>query len=110
MRPAPTRARTRHVQRLHTNFGEFRVPGLRQVGRAGPYMHDGSIATLEDVVKHYSEVSPDRLHSDGTPLVRPLGLSPQERTDLVAFLRSLDAEPPPRPAAAAALPLGQRSA
>ena len=50
------------------------MPGLRQVGRTGPYMHNGSLATLEDVVKHYSEVSPDRLHSDGMPLVRPLGL------------------------------------
>ncbi|MDP2332608.1 MAG: cytochrome c peroxidase [Reyranella sp.] len=91
-------ARTRHVQRLHSNFGEFRVPSLRQVGRAAAYMHDGSVATLEEVVRHYSEVNPDRLHSDGTPLVRPLGLSPQQRTDLVAFLRSLDADPPPRPA------------
>ncbi|MBX9946350.1 MAG: hypothetical protein K2Y40_19905 [Reyranella sp.] len=90
--------RTRHVQRLHANFGEFRVPGLRQVGRAGAYMHNGSVGTLEEVVRHYSEVSPDRLHSDGTPLVRPLGMSPQQSTDLVAFLRSLDAEPPPRPA------------
>ena len=62
--------RTRHVQRQHTHFGEFRVPGLRQVGRGGPYMHNGSVLTLEDVVKHYSEVSPDRLHSDGVPLVR----------------------------------------
>lgn len=91
-------ARTRHVQRLHANFGEFKVPGLRQVGRNSAFMHDGSIATLEAVVRHYSEVSPDRLHSDGTPLVRPLGLSPQERTDMVAFLRSLDADPPQRPA------------
>jgi cytochrome c peroxidase len=89
-------ARTRHVQRLHANFGEFRVPSLRQVGRAAAYMHDGSLATLEEVVRHYSEVSLDRLHSDGTPLVRPLGLTPQQRTDLVAFLRSLDADPPPR--------------
>jgi len=89
--------RTRHVQRLHVNFGEFRVPSLRQVGRAAAYMHNGSLATLEDVVQHYSEVNPDRLHSDGTPLVRPLGLSPQQSTDLVAFLRSLDAEAPPRP-------------
>ncbi len=89
--------RTRHVQRLHANFGEFRVPSLRQVGRAAAYMHDGSLATLEEVVGHYSGVDPDRLHSDGTPLVRPLGLSPQERTDLVAFLRSLDVDPPPRP-------------
>lgn len=96
--------RTRHVQRLHSNFGEFRVPGLRQVGRGGPYMHNGSLVTLEDVVRHYSEVSPDRLHSDGTPLVRPLGLTAQQSADIVAFLRSLDAEAPPRPAPAPLCP------
>ncbi len=90
----PTRVRTRHVDRQHKNFGEFRVPSLRQVGRTAPYMHDGSVATLEEVVKHYSEVSADRLHSDGTPLVRALGLSAGESADLVAFLRSLDAETP----------------
>lgn len=89
--------RTRHVERQHRNFGEFRVPGLRQVGRTGPYMHDGSVATLEDVVKHYSEVSPDRLHSDGVPLVRALGLSTEQRADLVSFLRSLDADVPKLP-------------
>jgi cytochrome c peroxidase len=96
-----TSIRTRHVEAQHRNFGEFRVPGLRQVGRTGPYMHDGSLATLEDVVKHYSTVSPDRLHSDGVPLVRPLGLTADESADLVAFLRTLDAEtpklPPPPP-------------
>ena len=86
--------RTRHVERQHRNFGEFRVPGLRQVGRTGPYMHDGNLATLDDVAKHYSEVSPDRLHSDGVPLVRPLGLSAEEKADLVSFLRSLDADTP----------------
>ena len=90
--------RTRHVQRLHANFGEFRVPGLRQVGRSGPYMHNGHLATLEDAVRHYSEVNPDRLHSDGIPLVRPLALTPEQSADLVAFLRSLAAEPAPRPA------------
>ena len=58
--------RTRHVQRLHSNFGEFRVPSLRQSG-SGPFMHNGHLATLEDVVKHYSEVNPDRLHSDAHP-------------------------------------------
>jgi cytochrome c peroxidase len=89
-----SRIRTRHVERQHKNFGEFKVPGLRQVGRVGPYMHDGSVATLEDVVKHYSEVSADRLHSDGTPLVRALGLSDGEKADLISFLRSLDAETP----------------
>lgn len=89
--------RTKHVQRLHSNFGEFRVPSLRQAA-SGPYMHNGHLATLDDVVKHYSEVNPDRLHSDALPLVRPLGLTPQESSDLVAFLRSLSAGAPPRPA------------
>lgn len=90
--------RTRHVQRQHSNFGEFRVPGLRQAARAAAFMHDGQLARLEDVVDHYAEVSPDRLHSDGTPLVRPLGLTAGERADLVGFLRSLAVEAPPRPA------------
>lgn len=98
--PSPASSvRTRHVEKQHRNFGEFRVPGLRQVGRSGPYMHDGSIATLEDVVKHYSEVSPDRLHSDGVPIVRALGLSAREKGDLVAFLRSLDTDVLPLPPA-----------
>jgi cytochrome c peroxidase len=61
-------------------------------------MHNGHLATLRDVVRHYSEVSPDRLHSDGVPLVRPLGLSDNDQADLVAFLRSLSVDPPPRPA------------
>lgn len=96
----PTRAnalRTRHVQRQHSNFGEFRVPSLRQRA-GGPFMHNGHLATLEDVVKHYSEVSPDRLHSDALPLVRPLGLTATQSADLVAFLRTLSGPVPPRPA------------
>lgn len=91
--------RTRHVEKQHRNFGEFRVPGLRQVGRSGPFMHDGTLAKLEDVVTHYSEVSPDRLHSDGVPIVRALGLSAGEKGDLIAFLRSLDTDIPPLPPA-----------
>ena len=81
---------TRHVEPLHRNWGEFRVPSLRNVARTAPYMHNGSLATLADVVRHYSEVDEDRLH--GTPgqrLVRPLRLTPQEQSDLVAFLETL---------------------
>jgi cytochrome c peroxidase len=85
--------RTRHVEAQHRNFGEFRVPPLRQAG-SGPFMHDGSLATLDDVVNHYSTVSPDRLHSDGTPLVRALGLGAAESADLAAFLRTLDVASP----------------
>jgi cytochrome c peroxidase len=67
-------------------------------------MHNGSFATLADVVQHYSELSPDRLHADGEVLLlRPLHLTPQESADLVAFLESLTETasvlPPPRAAA-----------
>ena len=47
---------TRHVETQHRNWGEFRVPSLRNVARTAPYMHNGSLATLADVVRHYSEV------------------------------------------------------
>ena len=84
---------TRHVEQLHRNWGEFRVPSLRNVARTAPYMHNGSLATLADVIRHYSEIDEERLH--GTPdkrLVRPLRLSPQEKADLVAFLHTLSAD------------------
>jgi cytochrome c peroxidase len=88
-RKAPGLA-TRHVEPLHRNWGEFRVPSLRNVARTAPYMHDGSRATLADVVRHYSEVDEDRLHGlPGQSLIRPLRLTPQEQADLVAFLETL---------------------
>ncbi|MBD8874731.1 cytochrome-c peroxidase [Roseibium polysiphoniae] len=78
---------------LHSNWGAYRVPSLRNVGATAPYMHDGSLATLEDVVDHYSDMNMDRLHSDGETLLRPLDLSAQERADIVAFLHTLTAAP-----------------
>jgi cytochrome c peroxidase len=81
---------TRHVEPQHRNWGEFRVPSLRNVANTAPYMHNGSLATLEAVVRHYSEVDVERLHGDdGARLVRPLRLSPQEADDLVSFLKTL---------------------
>jgi cytochrome c peroxidase len=52
-------------------------------------MHNGRLATLRDVVQHYSNISPDRLHSDGEAILKPLKLSEREAQDLVAFLESL---------------------
>jgi len=80
---------TRHVELRHNNWGEFKVPGLRNVAESGPYMHNGSLATLEDVVRHYSELDEDRLHADGERILKRLDLTPGESSDLVAFLRSL---------------------
>lgn len=79
----------RHVDAQHRNFGEFKTPSLRNVELSVPYMHNGRFATLRDVVMHYSEIRPDRLHSDGEALLKPLRLSSGEADDLVAFLRSL---------------------
>ncbi|TAK52397.1 MAG: hypothetical protein EPO27_01340 [Betaproteobacteria bacterium] len=81
--------RTRHVALEHRNFGEFKVPGLRNAALTAPYMHNGSLATLADVVRHYSELDVERLHADGEAILKPLRLTPQDSADLVAFLESL---------------------
>jgi len=80
---------TRHVVLEHRNFGEFKTPSLRNLALTAPYMHNGRLATLRDVVDHYSNISPDRLHSDGEAILKPLKLSDRETRDLVAFLESL---------------------
>ena len=79
----------RNVARMHANFGIFRTPSLRGVAKTAPYMHNGSIATLEGVVDHYSNIDMERLHVDGEAILRPLGLIKQEVVDLVAFLETL---------------------
>lgn len=80
---------TRHVRLEHRHFGEFKVPGLRGLRHTAPYFHDGSAATLADVVRHYSDLDEERLHADGERILVPLKLSPAEAADLVAFLETL---------------------
>lgn len=93
---------TRHVMIEPRHFGEFRVPGLRQLAHTAPYFHDGSARTLGDVVRHYSELDVERIHADGVALLRPLKLSKGQAADLAAFLRSLSAPSAlPRPGATA---------
>jgi cytochrome c peroxidase len=89
--PADASLRTRTVILQHRNWGEWKTPGLRGLRATAPYTHDGSLATLREVVRHYSELNLDRLHADGEALLRPLRLSDEEIDDLVAFLESLDA-------------------
>jgi cytochrome c peroxidase len=67
--------------------GKFKTPTLRDVARTAPYMHDGSITTLDDVVNFYDGGGKTNPGLD--PEVHPLGLSASEKHDLVAFLRSL---------------------
>lgn len=80
---------TRYVEAQHRNFGEFRVPSLRNVARTAPYMHNGRLPTLRDVIKRYSEIDLDRLHADGERILKPLHLKENEIDDMVAFLESL---------------------
>jgi cytochrome c peroxidase len=67
--------------------GAFKTPTLREVSRTAPYMHDGSLATLEAVVDHYDRGGIRNPHL--TTELRPLGLTPDEKRALVAFLESL---------------------
>ena len=67
--------------------GAFKTPTLRNVTQTAPYMHDGSEATLEEVVAFYDRggVPNDNLSDE----IKPLGLSQSEQRDLVAFMEAL---------------------
>jgi cytochrome c peroxidase len=66
---------------------KYRTPSLRNVTRTGPYMHDGSLASLRDVVEFYNTGGAPNIGLD--PLIRPLDISDAEIASLVAFLESL---------------------
>jgi cytochrome c peroxidase len=80
----------------------FKAPTLRNIERSAPYMHDGSLATLNDVIDFYSaggRVLTDgprpgdgRAHPGKSPFIKGFTLTAQERADLLAFLSSLTDE------------------
>lgn len=82
---------TRQVRLEHRHWGQFRVPSLRNLALTAPYMHNGSVASLRDVLRHYSDFNVERVHADGERLLRPLKLSDGEIDDLLAFMESLSA-------------------
>lgn len=65
----------------------FKTPTLRNIELTAPYMHDGSIATLEEVIEHYNQGG--KAHPHKNHLIRPLNLTAQEKSDLVKFLETL---------------------
>jgi len=72
---------------------QFKAPTLRNIAITAPYMHDGSIATLDAVIDHYAaggKVGHENPHKD--PLVGGFHLMPEEQLDLIAFLQSLTDE------------------
>jgi cytochrome c peroxidase len=74
----------------------FKTPTLRSVALRAPYMHDGSQASLYDVVLHYEKEPIDR--PSRSPLFVPVKLTEQERLDLVAFMQTLTGVPEGEPA------------
>jgi cytochrome c peroxidase len=67
--------------------GKFKTPTLRGVVLSGPYMHDGSLRTLDDVVEFYNRGGGANPHLNS--VLGPLGLTKEEMSDLVAFLKAL---------------------
>lgn len=78
------------VSKKEEDRGRFKTPSLRGVAKTAPYMHDGSIKTLEEVVAFYSQGGNANSHLD--PVLKPLNLTERERVDLVAFLKALSEE------------------
>lgn len=72
------------------DLGRFRVPSLRNVAVTAPYMHDGSLATLEQVIDHYDRGGGGHESTDAN--IRKLHLTPAEKRDLRAFLNALTDE------------------
>ena len=71
----------------------FKTPTLRDVARRAPYMHDGSFATLDDVIELYDRggiARPSR-----SPVIRPLALTASEKADLISFVHTLTSPPQP---------------
>ena len=77
--------KTRHVEMQHANFGQFKTPSLRNVAVTGPYMHDGRLATLEEVVALYRRGGVPNPNLDEK--IQPLAISDAEAADLVTFLK-----------------------
>jgi cytochrome c peroxidase len=72
------------------DWGMFKTPGLRDIGATTPYMHDGSLKTLEEVVELY--VKGGIPNANLNPRMRPIALNVDETKSLVAFLRALSGD------------------
>lgn len=75
------------VTKNPADFGAFKTPTLREIEHTGPYMHDGSLKTLEEVVDYYDKGGIPNKNLD--PEMKKLNLTATEKTDLVAFLKAL---------------------
>jgi len=81
------------VTKQNADLGKFRVPSLRYTKYTAPYMHNGMLETLEDVVEFYNQGGgTNDWEATKTDLIKPLGLTDEEKADLVAFVESFSGE------------------
>jgi cytochrome c peroxidase len=80
-----------NITKKETDKGKFKIPGLRNIAVTAPYMHNGMFKTLEEVVDYYND--PQKIISNAInidkDLKKPLGLTANEKKDLVVFLQTL---------------------
>jgi len=95
----PTHPGREKITKRARDRGKFKTPTLRDISKTMPYMHDGSLKTLEEVIDYYDRGGLANPNLD--PDMKPLKFSKLEKSDLLAFLHSLDGSPPiiqaPRP-------------
>lgn len=93
-----TDAKTSEIGRLAVtnkmfDMGNFKTPTLRNIDLTGPYMHDGSLKTLDEVVEHYNRggasTDKEKINPYVSGGIRKLNLTVQEKKDLVAFMKTL---------------------
>ena len=78
------------VTKNPADWGAFKTPTLRDIARTGPYMHDGSMASLDQVVDFYDKGGTPNKNLDAK--IKPLKLTDQDKHDLVEFLKALNSE------------------
>jgi len=79
-----------NITHVLADIGKFKTPTLRNIALTAPYLHDGSLQTLEEVVEYYDQGGEKNPFLDSA--IFPLHLTDQEKQDLVAFLRALTSE------------------
>ena len=81
-----------NVTKTLADLGKFKTPTLRNIALTAPYMHDGSMKTLEEVIEHYDKGGDKNRFIDAK--IFPLHLTQQEKADLVAFMKALTSQQP----------------
>jgi len=79
-----------NVTKALADLGKFKTPTLRNIALTAPYMHDGSIKTLAEVIEHYDKGGDKNRFIDAK--IFPLHLMPQEKADLLAFMQALTSQ------------------